>query len=567
MKLLQREKRIEPYPHSPNNALKLHGSKSVSPKAVEKPAHSNPASQKKTRDLPNLTECHACHFKVDVCTGRNRLHILPSEWRIVLLCKSCLQSVKSSQICSYCFSNASADCFRCGQCQRSVHKKCFSEYKGAAPWSYACSGSEFSVCVDCWIPKSVSVSRRIMKSRKVRKKSGVVSEKETSRVFDNGNSTTSLEDVVRDANLVVEKKVEAATKAREEAVKKAAVARRAIEMANSALSLIVKRDEDSLNEGFKMDADKVVDDSELGLELYSPMNSSPNSCCLLNSGYLGTPKLWTSSVDSPCKRSNPSNSSGFGKHEMFNDDKIYKESHKHVFEPSVCMDKSDIRTCSREGKCIADCDAKEETGEELMKEGEGSCSNRLINLGGEDSGMNLDGKQEDTVLHKEDRCNGRPDRYFLKYRRRVCRSKPISDSKPKILYSENEINTESQGSAPEIFSAVETYNFSNSHVADFILNTSWMTLENIQEVLGKNIILIKKLYHSCHLDSFSFRSSVLMLDSSIIMLKHIEVCLASPKTRLKLFTVGATVEEVKSDRMRLGLTASLFDLTKYAVEV
>lgn len=442
MKLLQPEKPTELSPQSDSTSqvnLKLHGSES------EISLHSNPTSHKKTRDLPNLTECHACGFKVDVCSGRNRLHVLHSEWRIVLLCKPCLLSVKSSEICSYCFSKTSSDSFRCEQCQHSVHKNCFSMYKDCAPWSYACCGSEFSVCVDCWIPQSMADSRR-MKSRKVRKNDGVELDKQTSRVLDNENSMTELEDAVRDANLAVEKKVEAASKAREEAAKKATLARRAIEMANNALSLVADRDEISLDEDLKMDDDKVVDDSELVVKLYPHMNSSPNSCRLLKSTYLEKPKLWTPSKDSPCKRSNPRNSSGFVKHEIFNDDIIYTYSRRHAFERSDCIDKNDMRTGLKEGKRIADYDAEEEIGEELMKEGEGSCSNRLINLGGEDSDLGLDCKQADTALHREDRCNGQPDRYFFKYRRRVCRS----NGKPKILYNESEVNPESQGSAPEV---------------------------------------------------------------------------------------------------------------------
>lgn len=433
---------MESHPRSPINVssnLKFHGSEAGDPEEQEP---ENPSqSLKKTRDLPNLNKCHACGFIVDVCTGKKRLHVLNSEWRIVLLCKNCLSSVKSSKMCLYCFSESSADCFRCEQCQHSVHKKCFSKYKGTAPWSYACSGSEFSVCVDCWIPKSVAFSRKRMKNGKVRKKGGVVLEKETSRVSDDGNSAVSLEDVVKDANIVVGKKVEAAARAREEAVKKAVDARRAVEVANSALSLVASGDESSLNERLKMSAGKVV-------ELYPPMSSSPTSCSLFNSSYLDTPKMGTSSIDSSCMRSNPSNSSDFLKHEISSDDNMYKESSKHVLEPSVCMDGSDIRTRSKEGKCVADCDAKEEIGEELMKEGEGS-SDRQVNFSG-DSRLTLDCKQTGTALHGEERCKGQPDRNLLKYKRRVWRLKPISDCKPTILYNKHETNLERQSSTPDV---------------------------------------------------------------------------------------------------------------------
>ncbi|XP_028753181.1 uncharacterized protein LOC114712806 [Neltuma alba] len=439
MKLLQPEKRIEQHRQSPIKVpdnLKFRGSESQGREEPENPLQ----SQKKTRDLPNLNKCHACGFIVDVCAGKKRLHILNSEWRIVLLCKNCLSSIKSSRMCSYCFSESSADCFCCEQCKHSVHKKCFSKYKDTAPWSYACSGSEFSVCVDCWVPKSVVISRKRMKTGKVKKKDRIVLEKDASRFSDDGNSAVSLEDVVKDANLVVDEKVEAAARARDEAVKKAVVARRAVEAANSALSLVPRGDENSLNERLKMGADKVV-------ELYPPVSSSPSSCCLFNSSYLDTAKAGTSSSDSPCMRSNPSNSSDFLKHEVSSDNNMHKDSHKYVMKPSVCMDGSDKRTSSNEGKCMVDCDSKEEIGEELMKEGEGSCSDRQI------SGyyiLNLDRKQTETALPGEERCNGQPDRYFLKYRRRVCRLKPISDSKPKILHSNNDTNLESQGSATEV---------------------------------------------------------------------------------------------------------------------
>lgn len=64
-----------------------------------------------------------------------------------------------------------------------------------------------------------------------------------------------LEDVVKDVNCVVQKKFEAAVKAREMAVKKADVAKRAVELANNALG--------------------EFDDAELAFRLHRAMNSSP----------------------------------------------------------------------------------------------------------------------------------------------------------------------------------------------------------------------------------------------------------------------------------------------------
>lgn len=398
----------------------------------ENPSHSVLASppQKKTRDLPNLTECHACGFKVDVCTGKNRLRTLYSEWRVVLLCNKCFSCVESSQICSYCFSETSSESFRCIQCRHSVHRSCFFKYKDVAPWSYSCLGSEFSICVDCWIPKPVAISRRRirkLRSGAIEKKGRVLLQKGNSRVLGGGNLVRSMEDVVKDANRAVEKKVEAAARARDMAMKKAVVARRAVELANNALSLVPNREESTLNED----------------SLYPHLNSLPRiskSCCLLNTSYLDAPKRWTFSVDSLYKTSNSRNASGCdNKHEVSNDDKLYEDSRRSLCEPSVsmgsldtdsstdlnhlCMGRCDMETSPRDGECTAEFDV-EETGEELLKEGEGSCSDRPINFSGEDSGLEHDRKQADSALHGEERRNGLRDRYFLKYSRRYCLVKP-----------------------------------------------------------------------------------------------------------------------------------------------
>ncbi|KAL2342133.1 hypothetical protein Fmac_010073 [Flemingia macrophylla] len=407
MKLLESKKRTEAGAESPENP-----SGSVPP-------------QKKTRDLPNLTECHACGFKVDVCTGRNRLRPLYSEWRVVLLCNKCFSSVQSSKMCSYCFSEASPQSFRCNQCGHSVHESCFLKHRNAAPWSYACAGNEFSVCVDCWIPKHVAISRR----RKAKLKGGengrVMLEKGNSRVFQ------SIEDTKR---AVVEEKVEVAARAREGAKKKDLVA-------NNALISVANREEPS-----KIDAFKVLDGSELTFELHPHLNSLPRvskSCCILNTSYLelGTPKRGNSSVGSSSKTSNSGNDAGCDEH----DTKLLEDSCKSLCEPSVsvgsldsgsstdlnllCMGMSGMVTGSKDGDHPAEFGG-EGVGEELVKEGEGSCSGRLINFS-EDSGVELDRKQADSALHREEPCNGLPDRYFLKYSRRNCSLKPNLGSNPK----------------------------------------------------------------------------------------------------------------------------------------
>ncbi|RDX82915.1 hypothetical protein CR513_36238, partial [Mucuna pruriens] len=400
----------------------------------ENPSHSVPPL-KKTRDLPNLTECHACGFKVDVCTGKNRLRTLYSEWRVVLLCNKCFSSVESSQICSYCFSGTCPESFHCNQCRHSVHKACFLKYKNTAPWSYACLDSEFSVCVDCWIPKPLAISRRRKRRVKGRENGRVILEKGR-----DGNLVRSMEDVVEGAKRTVEEKVEAAARAREGAMKKALVARRAVELANNALSLVANREESSLNLPPKMDAVKVLDGSELTCELHPHVNSLPRiskSCCLLNTSYLDTPKRWASSVGSSCKTSNSRNASAHDDHGVSNDNKLLDDPCKSLTKPLVsvgsldsgsstdlnllCMATSGMETGSKDGDRTAEFD--EGIGEELLKEGEGSCSDRLINFS-EDSGLELDRKQADSALHREERCSGQPDRYFLKYSRRNCSLKP-----------------------------------------------------------------------------------------------------------------------------------------------
>ncbi|XP_027338659.1 uncharacterized protein LOC113852551 [Abrus precatorius] len=409
--------------------------------------------QKKTRDLPNLTECHGCGFKVDVCTGKNRLRTLYSEWRVVLLCKNCFSSVESSQICSYCYSEMSSESFRCVQCQHSVHKSCFLKYKHAAPWSYACLGSDFSVCVDCWIPKPLAISRRRRKRKRVKsgvveKKGRIMLDKGCSRVLRGGNLVRSMEDVVEDANRAVEEKVEAAARARDEAMKKAVVAKRAVELANNALSIVANREESSLNLPPKMDSIKVLDGSELTFELHPHLDNLPkisNGCFLLNTSYLDTPKRWASSVDSSCKTSDSRNASASDKHEVSNDNKLLDDFCKSLCSKPLisvgsldsdsstdlsllCMGRSGMKTGSKNGEHSTEFDV-EGIGEELLKEGEGSCSDRLINFS-EDSGIELDRKQADSsALHREERCNGRPDRYFLKYSRRNCGLKPNLDCK------------------------------------------------------------------------------------------------------------------------------------------
>ncbi|KAK3414199.1 hypothetical protein EUGRSUZ_I02697 [Eucalyptus grandis] len=286
-----------------------------------------PSVPKKTRDLPNLSQCHACGSRIDLVDGKNRLQPLHSEWRIVLLCKKCLIRVESSVVCSYCFSETSDECFRCCACKRRVHKNCFLEYKNAAPWSYSCSGlgSEFSVCVDCWLPRSMAKLNGASKRRRSGGKTDgrAVCGLGHSRLLEDGDCCVMkcLEDVVKDANCVVELKNAAACKAKEKAHKKAVVAKRAVELASEALDMVANTDESSLlacEEGGGDCDDKVVDDEELAFQLHRSMNSSPRiskNFCSVNKSCADVPRMWTYVRRAKAGASGPGNATIIGKHE------------------------------------------------------------------------------------------------------------------------------------------------------------------------------------------------------------------------------------------------------------
>ncbi|KAI6701682.1 hypothetical protein NL676_016006 [Syzygium grande] len=277
------------------------------------------SAPKKTRDLPNLSQCHACGFRIDLVDGKNRLQPLYSEWRIVLLCKKCLIWVDSSVICSYCFSETSGECFRCCVCRRRVHKNCFLKYKNVAPWSYSCSGSEFSVCVDCWVPKSMV---RVNGASKRRSNGRAVCGLGRPRLLEDGDcAMKSLEDVVKDANCAVELKNAAACKAKEKAQKKVAVATRAVELATDALDKVANKDASSLllckERGGDCD-DKVVDDEVLAIQLHRSINSSPRiskNFCSVNRSCTDVSRMWTYVRRAPAGASGPGNATVNGKHE------------------------------------------------------------------------------------------------------------------------------------------------------------------------------------------------------------------------------------------------------------
>lgn len=108
------------------------------------------ALRRKTRDLPNLCNCHCCGLRFPDKGRSERLQLLDSHWRIVLLCKACLRAVRSAEACSYCFATfaetdegSSVDC---RHCSRRVHLRCLPAQRGYLLPSDL--RPDFS-CIDC----------------------------------------------------------------------------------------------------------------------------------------------------------------------------------------------------------------------------------------------------------------------------------------------------------------------------------------------------------------------------------------------------------------------------------
>lgn len=373
---------------------------------------------KKTRDLPNLSECQACGFRIDACSGKNKIQILYSEWRIVLLCKRCLSRIESSQICAYCFNENTNDFFSCSQCKRCVHRTCFIKYRTVSPWSYSCSSSmEFSVCVDCWVPKSMMKSRGFVIDSK---------RNSHSRVFNDAQSLkdpnfTSKRTVVLAlmAPLMAAKKpTVVATKLMEVVAKKPMeVVKMPMESESNALTLEVKREGEDCNDK------KVVDDAEFAFKLHREINSSrrisKNLC--VKSGSSSVPKLQECNDHLVLRGFDSGNPSVSCELEVCADaDKKMSENlDKSVLNPFLCVKDEDVGV--------------------QLKEGEGSCSNRLVKSSGDENSTNFESRschnnQYESTECKVETSDGKPDRYLLKYIKRKSSSKRVPNGRPKILY-------------------------------------------------------------------------------------------------------------------------------------
>ncbi|GAB2229081.1 hypothetical protein Droror1_Dr00023216 [Drosera rotundifolia] len=233
-----------------------------------------------TRDQPNLSDCVACNRHINT-SGDDRLRLLTSLWRIVLLCKHCFRNVESGNLCSYCFQSITIttpsnenEVRRCTRCDRGIHEECLRRFEKCPPWKFMGLGGSDCVCVDCWMPKGLE---RECGAIRVRKGKG------QSESCGNGEKRRRRRKLLEEADSVARKKVAVAAEAKENALLKAVAARSAVELASGALDLVAKRKSGDLgsNTGAGVDGEGegsdvvVVDDAQLAFQLHRAMNSSP----------------------------------------------------------------------------------------------------------------------------------------------------------------------------------------------------------------------------------------------------------------------------------------------------
>ncbi|XP_011659008.1 uncharacterized protein LOC101208216 isoform X1 [Cucumis sativus] len=422
-------RRLPPTPPPPPS-LSSSSSAPLNPTLIPNP--SLPCPQKKTRDLPNFSECHACGFRIDTVDGRSRLNSLYSEWRIVLLCNKCFSLVESSQVCSYCFADTTGDSFICCECNRRVHRECFSQYSRVAPWSYSSSGSVFSVCIDCWVPKPIVTARAVLRSRKIRRKNVNVSDLRSSKVSTSGNCK-SLSALVKDANCLVEKKVDAAVRAREHALKKAAVARRASALASDALNLVAQRDESAAKE-----SGDSAEDAELAIQLHRAMNSSPRfskNLCSTNSNYMDFDDTMVDDGETSAGALFSGEFDFFKAPPVLVNNNICNSPDNTASEPSVTakdhvspLESNHLESLGKDlmrvkgNGCPVKCDSEsvnvELTPEKEMKSSSIKLTNAGCNYDMLCSESQLSPTQDKYDLPRDERCIAKPYHYFFKYRRR-----------------------------------------------------------------------------------------------------------------------------------------------------
>lgn len=273
-----------------------------------------------------------------------------------------------------------------------------------------------------------------MKSRKIRRKSVLVSDLRSSKVSTTTGYSKSLSAILKDANCLVEKKVDAAVRAREQALKKAAVAKRASELASDALSMVAQRDESAAKE-----SGESAEDAGLAIQLHRAMNSSPRfskNLCSVNSNYMA---FEDTRVDDDGDTSVGGQSSGefdfFKTPQVLVHNNMCKSSDnaaaakpsvtaKNIVTPleinrleSIGKDPTQVKGNACPVKCDTELGNVEFSPKEDLRSrsklmGAGCNHDRLC------SESQLPFKQDEYTLPRDERCNAKPYHYYFKYRRR-----------------------------------------------------------------------------------------------------------------------------------------------------
>ncbi|KAH6766978.1 hypothetical protein C2S52_017961 [Perilla frutescens var. hirtella] len=255
---------------SPSKKLLIADSKPKSgpDSASSSSATSTPPAppEKRTRDQPNLSDCHCCDRRIIHSNPKDRLQPLDSVWRIVLLCRKCRRSVCSGQTCPYCFqaTGNSGDLCTCRVCHRKIHKDCVRDYGKCTPWCYLGGGFEgFRVCVDCWVPELLKKNSVQVLGRS-ENRDGLKDKGEGKDLLENGKCEGG-------------KKVKKVAKAKEQASRRAKGVIDEVDLVDGESDLFAKNDRDSLkavNSSCSSETE-VVDDAELAIQLHRVINSSP----------------------------------------------------------------------------------------------------------------------------------------------------------------------------------------------------------------------------------------------------------------------------------------------------
>ncbi|XP_041991146.1 uncharacterized protein LOC121742159 [Salvia splendens] len=225
-----------------------------------------PVPEKRTRDQPNMSDCHCCGRRINQSNPKDRLQPIDSVWRIVLLCRKCCRSVSSGQTCPYCFlaTGNSGDLCTCRACQRKIHNDCVRDYGKCTPWCYLGAGFEgFRVCVDCWVPGLLKNSILVLGSENM---GGLKEKDEGKDVLENSEQNGKCE--VEEIKKVV--------KGKDQVLRRGTGTIDEDGLVYGASNLLGKNHRDSLKAGSSnCSGESEADDTELAIQLHRVMNSSP----------------------------------------------------------------------------------------------------------------------------------------------------------------------------------------------------------------------------------------------------------------------------------------------------